>query len=42
MTLEEVGRRLRLSRERIRQIEERAKRQLVAKARQRHLKDYLA
>ncbi len=41
MTLEEVGRRLRLSRERIRQIEERAKRQLWALARQRHLKEYL-
>lgn len=41
MTLEEVGRRLRLSRERIRQIEERAKRQLWALARQRRLKEYL-
>jgi RNA polymerase primary sigma factor len=41
MTLEEVGKRLRLSRERIRQIEERAKRQLWALARQRHLKEYL-
>ncbi len=41
MTRGEVGRRLRLSRERIRQIEERAKRQLWALARQRHLKDYL-
>jgi len=41
MTLEEVGKRLRLSRERIRQLEERAKRQLWALARQRHLKEYL-
>ena len=41
MTLEEVGKRLLLSRERIRQIEDRAKRQLCALARQRHLKEYL-
>lgn len=40
-TLEEVGRRLRLSRERIRQIEERAKQKLRLMARTRHLKDYL-
>jgi RNA polymerase primary sigma factor len=40
-TLEEVGRRLRLSRERIRQIEERAKQKLRLLARMRHLTDYL-
>lgn len=40
-TLEEVGRRLKLSRERIRQIEERAKQKLRLMARTRHLKDYL-
>ncbi len=40
-TLEEVGRRLTLSRERIRQIEERAKQKLRLMARTRHLKDYL-
>ena len=40
-TLEEVGRRLELSRERIRQIEERAKQKLRLMARTRHLKDYL-
>ncbi len=40
-TLEEVGRRLKLSRERIRQIEERAKQKLRLLARTRHLKDYL-
>ena len=40
-TLEEVGRRLKLSRERVRQIEERAKQKLRLMARTRHLKDYL-
>ncbi len=40
-TLEEVGRGLKLSRERIRQIEERAKQRLRLMARTRHLKDYL-
>jgi len=40
-TLEEVGRRLHLSRERIRQIEERTKQKLRLLARVRHLKDYL-
>ncbi len=40
-TLEEVGRGLKLSRERIRQIEERAKQKLRLMARTRHLKDYL-
>lgn len=41
MTLEAVGRRLRLSRERIRQIEEKAKRKLRLIARARQLQDYL-
>ncbi len=41
MTLEEVGRRFRLSRERIRQVEEKAKKKLLAMARARHLQDYL-
>jgi len=40
-TLEEVGRRLRLSRERVRQIEERAKQKLRRMARTRHLKEFL-
>jgi len=40
-TLGEVGRRLKLSRERIRQIEEQAKQKLRLMARTRHLKDYL-
>jgi RNA polymerase primary sigma factor len=40
-TLEEVGRRLKVSRERIRQIEERAKQRLRLMARTRHLKDFL-
>jgi RNA polymerase primary sigma factor len=40
-TLEAVGRRLHLSRERIRQIEKRAKQKLRLLARVRHLKDYL-
>jgi RNA polymerase primary sigma factor len=40
-TLEAVGRRLHLSRERIRQIEKRAKQKLRLLARLRHLKDYL-
>lgn len=40
-TLEEVGRRLKLSRERIRQIEERAKQKLRLMARTRHLKEFL-
>lgn len=41
MTLEEVGKRLHLSRERVRQIEERAKQKLRVMAKSRHLKDYL-
>jgi DNA-directed RNA polymerase specialized sigma24 family protein len=41
MTLEEVGKRLRLSRERIRQIEDKAKRKLRLIARARQLQDYL-
>jgi RNA polymerase primary sigma factor len=40
-TLEEVGRRLKLSRERIRQIEERAKEKLKPLARSRQLKEFL-
>ncbi|OGB92277.1 MAG: hypothetical protein A2Z31_07475, partial [candidate division NC10 bacterium RBG_16_65_8] len=40
-TLEKVGRRLKLSRERIRQIEERAKQKLRLMARTRHLKEFL-
>jgi RNA polymerase primary sigma factor len=40
-TLDEVGRRLRLSRERIRQIEERAKEKLKSLARSRQLKEFL-
>jgi RNA polymerase primary sigma factor len=40
-TLEEVGRRLKLSRERVRQIEERAKQKLRATARTRQLKEFL-
>lgn len=41
MTLKEVGKRLTLSRERIRQIEEHAKQKLRVMAKSRHLKDYL-
>jgi RNA polymerase primary sigma factor len=41
MTLKEVGKRLKLSRERVRQIEERAKQKLCVWAKSRHLKDYL-
>ena len=41
MTLKEVGKRLMLSQERIRQIEERAKQKLRVMAKSRHLKDYL-
>lgn len=41
LTLEEVGKRLKLSRERVRQIEEQAKRKLKLMAKARHLKDYL-
>lgn len=41
MTLEEVGKRFRLSRERIRQVEERAKKKLLALAKTRHLQDFL-
>ena len=41
MTLKEVGKRLKLSRERVRQIEERAKQKLRVMAKSRHLKDYL-
>jgi RNA polymerase primary sigma factor len=40
-TLEEVGRRLKLSRERVRQIEARAKQKLFQLARTRHLKEFL-
>ena len=41
MTLKEVGKRLTLSRERIRQIEEHAKQKLRVMAKTRHLRDYL-
>lgn len=41
MTLEEVGKKFKLSRERIRQVEEKAKKKLLAMARARHLQDYL-
>lgn len=41
LTLEEVGKRLKLSRERVRQIEGRAKQRLKLLAKARHLKDYL-
>ena len=41
MTLKEVGKRLKLSRERVRQLEERAKQKLRVWAKSRHLKDYL-
>lgn len=41
MTLEDVGKRLHVSRERVRQIQERAKQKLQVMAKSRHLKDYL-
>ena len=41
MTLEEVGKRFKLSRERIRQVEEKTKKRLLAMAKTRHLHDYL-
>ncbi len=41
LTLEEVGKRLKLSRERVRQIEGRAKQRLKLLAKARHLQDYL-
>lgn len=41
MTLEDVGKRFKLSRERIRQVEEKAKKRLLDYAKRRHLHDYL-
>jgi RNA polymerase primary sigma factor len=41
LTLEEVGKRFRLSRERIRQVEEKAKKRLLGMAKTRHLHDFL-
>jgi RNA polymerase primary sigma factor len=41
MTLEQIGKRIGLSRERIRQIEKKAKRRLRARARVKALRDYL-
>ncbi len=41
LTLEEVGKRLELSRERVRQIEKKAKKKLQRLARSRHLADFL-
>ncbi len=41
MTLEEIGKKVGLSRERVRQIEKRAKIKLLSKAKTRAVKDYL-